>query len=693
MTAAVPLRPDLARRIRSGAFVLALCFPALAPVLGQNASTPGGPGFQPLDPLTNLLGPWIRNEQRSEDPGLKVERMGLVPEAASPTIHELAEALADRYGTVMIRTLGDAVVLLDGRGGTRVLSLDGRRQPLGRGVRGRVIESGHRLEIEMVAADWQRFDTFFRQQDRLVRTTELQSGSQPWVEFRTVYDRPESPSSSNLPVARLAGGARPSAIQIVPPEQRFGELLSGRVEVQTLVIDPLVAEVEFLLDGKRTRRLRKPPFTTSIVLANPPREHRLEALAHDSGGEYIGSDEILLNQLDQPFAVTVVEIRSLHEEENPAIRVAASVSLPQAATLDRVEFYRSEQLVSATNTFVAEAAPGTARTVPVEALIEDARADDFIRVVAKLADGREREDAELLQGADYQSEIDIQLVQLQVLVTDRDGNPAGGLSPEDFAIRERGKKRQAVGVHTARDVHLVLGLAIDSSDSMLPAWARLKQVARGFLQSTLTPEDRAFLVDFDDTVSLVQPMTGDQSLLSGRLDHLIPLGGTALNDGLLFALLRYRREPGRRALIVITDGADQHSRSRPDQSADFARRLGLPIYFIELDAAAESARNAIGGFVATNPTSRRQRLQTRKRLIQISEQTGGRLFHIALDAGTPEWTDRIGQVFGLIEADLRHQHVLTYYSDQPPGSPIEPEIRMTRRDLKLRSAVPLEAIE
>ena len=369
------------------------------------------------------------------------------------------------------------------------------------------------------------------------------------------------------------------------------------------------------------------------------------------------------------------------------------MSLPRSAALERIEFYRSEHLVSATRSFGEEAAPGPPRNIPVEALIEEVRPEDFIRVVAKLADGREREDAQLLQGADYQSELDIQLVQFQVLATDRDGNPAGGLSPQDFAIREKGRKRRTVGLHTANDVPLVLGLAIDSSDSMLPTWGRLKQIARGFLEATMTPGNRAFLVDFDHTVNLVQSLTGDQPLLADRLDHLIPLGGTALNDGLLFALLQYGREPGRRALVVITDGADQHSRSRPEQSADLAKRLGLPIYFIELDAAAGAAITTTSGFVAVNTTSRWQQIRARKRLIEISEETGGRLFHIPLDVGTTTWTDRIEQVFGLIEADLRHQHVLTYYSDDPPGTPIEPEIRVTRRGLKLRSAVALQGIE
>ena len=314
-------------------------------------------------------------------------------------------------------------------------------------------------------------------------------------------------------------------------------------------------------------------------------------------------------------------------------------------------------------------------------MIDGGLPDDFIRVVAKLVDGREREDAQLLQGSDYQSEIDIQLVQFQVLVTDGDGNPVSGLSPGDFEMRENDRSSPAAALHTAYDVPLVLGLAIDSSDSMLPTWTRLKFIARSFLESAMTPGDRAFLVDFDDTVRLVQPLTGDRSLLSERLDYLIPMGGTALNDGLLFSLLQYRGEPGRRALIVITDGADEHSRSRPGQSSEFAERLGLPIYFIELD----NSRAGDPGAAAIR--------RSRERLQRIAEATGGRLFHLELHGDTRWWAEPIEQVFARIEEDLRHQHVLTYYTDQARGTPVEPEIGVTRRGLKLRSAVPLPGIE
>ena len=87
------------------------------------------------------------------------------------------------------------------------------------------------------------------------------------------------------------------------------------------------------------------------------------------------------------------------------------------------------------------------------------------------------------------------------------------------------------------------------------------------------------------------------------------------------------------------------------------------------------------------------RERARKRLMRISRRTGGRHFHIDLIKHDTPWIDRIDEAFAQIETELRHQHVLTYYSHQPPGVAVRPVVKVTRRGLKLRSAVPLEAIQ
>ena len=483
-------------------------------------------------------------------------------------------------------------------------------------------------------------------------------------------------------------GAERKMIHIVPPTRGHLQPFSGRVQIQTVIIHPLITAVDFLLDGERTRRVRKRPYTGHVDLAHPPRKQTLEVRGYDALGTVLGTDRMILNQPDVAPRVRITSIQRLPDVEQTALRMEAVVSVPRSARLEEVAFYLGERRVEAVYEFGVGADLVAPRRIPVEALAEYTPADDFVRVVATFADGREPEDAQLLQGAEHQDEIDIQLIQLQVLVTDRDGNPVRDLKPADFEIEEGGVRRPVQGLHTAQDVPLVLGLAIDTSDSIAPIWRQVKDVSVGFLNAALSPGDRAFVVDFAGTVRLASPLTGNKRLLAGRLGVLAPRVGTALNDALLFSLLQYGREPGRRALVVVTDGVDQHSRSKPKQSSAFAARLGLPIYFIELHRPRTRIWTP-DGYAPARPRPRRHR----KRLRDISRQTGGRLFDVDLSAETPAWTERIEQVFDQIEDDLRRQHVLTYYTDQPRGAPVEPEIRLTRRDLKLRSAVPVEAIE
>lgn len=507
-----------------------------------------------------------------------------------------------------------------------------------------------------------------------------------------------SVDSSPNPVNGNPGpSAGPAAIRIIPPAGGHRERLGGRVEVQTLIVDPLITAVEFFLDGNRTARVTKKPFTTDVELAEPPREQALEVRGFDVQGKHLGSDRIVVNRLDVTFAVRILEIRPEQAGEYAMARVKAAVAVPRSAKLERVEFYRGEHLVEALRRFGEETATRAPRTVAVESLMEWVAADGFVRVVARLADGREWEDAELLQGAEYRSEIDVQLVQLQVLVTDRNGNPASNLRPEDFEVRENGARRPVEGLHRASDVPLVLGLAIDSSGSVLPIRDRLIEVSAGFLEAALAPGDRAFLVHFNETVRVLQPLSGSKALLASMLKYVEPKGGTALNDAILFSLLQYRSEPGRRALVVVTDGYDEHSRSEPNQSAALAERLGLPIYVIQLEPlrAWVLVGNSNRSRRRSHSTTARLRehRRARQRLLRISEQTGGRLFPIGRSTGSAPWPEQLATVFDEIRNDLRHQYVLTYYSDQTPGAPIEPEVRVARRGLKLRSAVPLPGIE
>lgn len=671
----VPTPPGLCRATSLRAVLAVIAFAAATapPTRAQVEPARGAPGSGAAEVTVALEGSWVRNAELSDDP---VERLAshFVEGFVSGWLREFAEDLANRRRSLVIDFAGQDVLVRNAKRENLNVRADGYARYDSAGNLTTVFLAEDSLEIvtQGTGRAWLWIETIYRRGERLVHLTETQNFSTPEFLFQTVYDHADGKPPPGRPAKVEQGrSARPAAIRIVPPRRQYRSLLSGPVEVQTLVIDPLIQSVEFFLDGVRAKEARKPPFVARVRLDDPPRPQTLEVRAYTDPGKLAGTDRIVLNSLDSAFGVRIAEIRSVGLAGPSALRVAASVSVPRAAALERVAFYRGDHPVATFDDLDPAADRGEARTIPVDALIEGISPGDFVRVTAQLADGREMEDAELLQGAEHRGEIDVQLVQLQVLVVDRDGDPVGDLKAEDFEIRENGAWRPAENLHVSDDVPLVLGVAIDSSESMYFVWRHLHNVVRTFFEGALADNDRAFLVDFDHTVRPLQPLTGSRPLLKARLHRLLAQGGTALNDGILFSLLQFRTEPGRRALVVVTDGDDLHSRSKRAQVTEFAERMGVPIYFIALGWS-----------------------EPRSRLIQrLSRQTGGRLFRVHPGQARAALAREMEQVFDRINQDLRRQYVLTYYSDRPPGAGVEPEVRTTRKGLTVKSALPLEALQ
>lgn len=668
-----PTPLDLCRSTALAAFFSSLALGAAAapPSHAQAEPAPDTGRTEAARLSVALEGSWMRNEDLSEDPAAS-----LAGPFASPALRELADDLASSRHRLLIEFPGPEVLVRNARGEHLRLPTDGLARYDSAGNASNAFLAEDSLEIVTRGDDpwaWLWTETFYRQGDRLVQLTETQNFSSPDLLFHTVYDHADGkpPPWPSATARRNPSFQEPAAILIVPPRRGYRELLTGPVQVRTLIIDPLVRSVEFRLDGARVKRARKPPFTARIRLDDPPRLQTLEVHAYTSHGRLAGSDRTILNRLDSPFEVRISQIGPASGAAAQALRVAATVSVPRSARLERVAFYRSEHRVATFDDLDPEANRAEARTIPVDAVIEGVSPGDFVRVTAELADGREMEDAELLQGAEHRGEIDVQLVQLQLLVVDRKGNPVGDLTADDFEIRENRVWRPAKNLHISDDVPLVLGVAIDSSESMHFVWRQLHTVVRAFLEGALAEEDRAFLVDFDDTVRPLQALTGSRPLLRARLHRLLAQGGTALNDGILFSLLQFRAEPGRRALVVVTDGDDLHSRTKRAQVADFAERMGVPIYFI-----------ALGWSDPRSTLTKR-----------LSRQTGGRLFRIHPGQSRKVLAREMQAVFDRISGDLWHQVVVTYYSDRPSGADLEPEVRTTRRGLTVKSVLPLEALQ
>ena len=661
----------------------------------QSASAQGVAGAA-IPSIAALEGEWRRDEKVSEDPVQKTAGLWRNPARGSVALTGLAASLAERLGHLRLRVVDGQLRVRNARFETTALPADGTTLVDQHGNRHRVSIVPGALEIETARPGWLLIETFFRQAEQLHRVIEVQSETFPNLRFLTVYERyGDGPPAASSVEDGLSRFARPATIRILPPRRGQHEVLVGRIKVETLTLDRSIGIVDFLLDGRRVDRVRKLPFSTGIRLAEPPREQTLEVRAYSVRGAFMGGDRLVLNRIDPPFGIRIGAITQ-NEPEGDAVQVETRVAIPRAAVLERVNFYRNEELAASVTNLPRTGGSGGFRTVRGNLRTPDLSQNDYVRVTATLADGRELEDAQLIEGVTFKGEIDVQLIHLQVLVVDSGGAPVDGLSAADFRIVEEGERKAIEDVQQAGDVPLVLGMAIDSSASMRPIWNQLRSVVGSFLENSVVDRDRAFLVDFDESVRLLERPTGSMAALRGSMERLIPNGGTALNDGILLSLILFRAEPGRRALVVVTDGMDIDSRSEPGQAAAFAERVGIPLYLIDLgkDRIAlpnGSNRGRDGGSAPLIRTARSA--DHVLRMTEQARQSGGRLFQIDPELPPEEFLGRVQRVFDQIREDLRRQQVLTYYTGRPVGAAIEPEVHVLREGLTVKSVLPLDRVD
>ncbi len=484
-------------------------------------------------------------------------------------------------------------------------------------------------------------------------------------------DPTDTTEDTENPVENLAG-----VRLLIPP----GSLLEGKTEIEILTVDPKIYRVELAVDGETVERLRLPPWRVKVQLASPPREQVLTARGYNADDRQLGEHTVTINQISRPFRTRIAEL----VESGGQLRVTVAVDVPRKAQLERVEIYQSGGDGGAAGEILRATFEGNA-TPPFTAEFPDGGADSFVRAVAILADGRTIEDARVPGAIDQlREEVEVNLVQLQVLVTEKNGAPVAGLTKADFEVLEDGKPRPVEQLYIADDVTLMLGLVIDTSGSMQPIWGRTRAAAEQFLRQTLTPRDRAFLVTFDQRLHLAQSVTADRSALLDALAELEPKGGTALMDSVLFSLLQFTDEPGRRALVVITDGFDGESTTRPERIVEFGEKLGVPVYLLALPSPYATANIQSGPGAGIDPAT-----ATVHQLRLITDPTGGRLLR-------PPVAQGLDRAFRLINADLRRQYVLTYTTERPLAQISLQGVKIKvpgKKGVKVRTVMALDQVE
>jgi Ca-activated chloride channel family protein len=187
-----------------------------------------------------------------------------------------------------------------------------------------------------------------------------------------------------------------------------------------------------------------------------------------------------------------------------------------------------------------------------------------------------------------------ELVVLPVTVSDKHGNLVADLPRERFIVYDNGRS-QSVELFSNEDAPVTVGLVIDSSGSMGPKLPEVIIAAMTFARRS-NPQDELFTVAFSDTVR--DPGTdrsvaaADAAALESDLRSFRPQGRTALYDGLIAALDRIELGTrARKALILISDGGDNASRSTLDDVLGRARRSNVSIFTIGLFDNDDPDRN------------------------------------------------------------------------------------------------------
>jgi VWFA-related protein len=178
-----------------------------------------------------------------------------------------------------------------------------------------------------------------------------------------------------------------------------------------------------------------------------------------------------------------------------------------------------------------------------------------------------------------------------------------------------------------------VALALDTSGSMSQSLAFLQEAVLSFVYK-LDEVDRALVVNFNDSVKGSAEFTEDQDRLERFVEGLQSWGGTSLYDAIHYALDRIKDQPGRKAVVVFSDGADTTSTSTDDSVIEHARAVEATVYCIGFDGRGP------GG-------------SPRGFLRKVASETGGQLF-------TPAKVGDLIKVFNEIASELKNHYLLAY---------------------------------
>jgi VWFA-related protein len=315
--------------------------------------------------------------------------------------------------------------------------------------------------------------------------------------------------------------------------------------------------------------------------------------------------------------------------------------------------------------------------------------------------------------------VDVKVVTLPVTVRDKHGKIVRDLTKDDFTLQEDGRPQTIRYFSQEANLPLTLGLLVDTSRSQTNVLDAERNASRGFLDQMLVQEkDKAFLIHFDREVELLQDLTSSREKLQAALELLKTPSdrdrsndpndsgdsrsgsgshhgdGTQLYDAVFLASNELmKKQQGRKALIILSDGVDRGSRTSLESAIESAQRTDTVVYSIYFADSHREDRNegqrrgggmgrggggwpgggggwpgGGGGWPGGGGGGRggpgggqrhpdKPRTDGKKILERISRETGGRFFEVSKK-------ESVGEIYTSIVEELRTQYSMGYTPDK-----------------------------
>lgn len=236
-------------------------------------------------------------------------------------------------------------------------------------------------------------------------------------------------------------------------------------------------------------------------------------------------------------------------------------------------------------------------------------------------------------------QVNANLVPVAATVLDEQGRAVTDLELKDFELRVDGQPKP-IGEVTRAETPVRLALLFDNSGSLKNAHELEKQAAIRFFRTVLRPVDQAAIFSIWTVPMLEQPLTSDVNVLVRTIERYgEPEGATALFDTVAQAADYLRKQPGRRVIIIVSDGADTVSNLDFNESLRRVQAADCQIYAVQY---------GISDNVNLHDLAAERRLQ------EFTSQTGGTVY-------TPKVASDLNEAFAQISADLAQQYILSYY--------------------------------